>query len=133
MSSIKVTFGSGKKVQASLRNFIIETDQPERSGGDNSAPSPYELFLASLATCAGFYAKIFCDSRKITTDGIEIEQSLEYDPLKRKLSKILFSVSLPNSFPEQYREPLMRSIEQCAVKLTIQDPPDFEVVTKKPF
>ncbi len=55
MDEFEVFFPGGKKVAANYRGFTIETDQPLQGGGDNTAASPFELFLASLATCAGFY------------------------------------------------------------------------------
>ncbi len=52
-NDFKVTFPGGVKVDTTFREFTIRTDQPVRDGGENTAPSPFILFLASLATCAG--------------------------------------------------------------------------------
>ena len=63
--SIKVHFPGNKKVHAESNGFTIETDQPLKAGGDGTAPAPFELFLASLATCAGIYVKSFFDARSL--------------------------------------------------------------------
>ncbi|MDA8242639.1 MAG: osmotically inducible protein OsmC, partial [Elusimicrobia bacterium] len=55
MSEMEITFPGGKKVNALWHGFEIATDQPKSSGGDNSAPAPFDLFLASLGTCAGIF------------------------------------------------------------------------------
>jgi putative redox protein len=76
---MKITFDGGKVVTAHTKEHSIRTDQPITHGGENSAPSPFELFLASIGTCAGIYVKSFCDNRKIPTDKISIIQTAEYD------------------------------------------------------
>ena len=50
---MEITFAGGKKINANLNGHLIKTDQPVTSGGENTAPSPYDLFLASIGTCAG--------------------------------------------------------------------------------
>jgi len=50
---MKIYFPHGKKVFADYGGFTIETDQAVKAGGDGSAPAPFNLFLASLGTCAG--------------------------------------------------------------------------------
>ena len=51
--AINVTFPGGRKVIAQAGDQLIATDQPIEDGGQGTAPSPFMLFLASLATCAG--------------------------------------------------------------------------------
>lgn len=129
---ITITFPGGKKVSAEMNGMIIPTDQPKKLGGDDTAPSPYALFLASIGTCAGIYVLSFCQERKIPTDAISLSQRLEYATTaegKSKLSKILIDIHVPPEFPEKYHAALVRVAEQCAVKKTIQDPPHFEVRT----
>ena len=55
MSTMIVTFPGGKRVDAEYGGFTVRTDQPPQSGGEGSAPQPFDLFLASIATCAGIY------------------------------------------------------------------------------
>ena len=67
-----VTFDGGKVNTAHLNGHVIRTDQPEKSGGQNSAPALCDLFLASIGTCAGIYVRSFCDQREISSDNIKI-------------------------------------------------------------
>ncbi|MFP4369144.1 MAG: OsmC family protein [Candidatus Kapaibacterium sp.] len=126
---IKITFPGNKKVDAQMNGFVINTDQSPKVGGDGSAPEPFALFLASIGTCAGIYVKGFCDSRGISSEGIEIDQNLQYDTVKQKIGKITLDIKVPKDFPEKYYDALVRAADQCAVKKTIQDPPEFEVKT----
>ncbi len=126
---MKVYFPGNKKVYADFNGFTVQTDQPVYGGGDGTAPAPFEVFLASLATCAGIYVKGFCDSRGISAEGITLEQDIDYDRARGRISKITLDIKVPESFPTQYYDALVRSASQCAVKKTLQDPPEFEIKT----
>lgn len=125
---IKITLSDNKKVNAQIGKHTIYTDQPLSSGGDGTAPSPIVLFLASLGTCAGFYIKSFCDSRGISTDNIEIIQKVNYDNATNKISKVIIEVQLPKDFPDKYKESVLLSTNQCAVKQYLNNPFEVESV-----
>ncbi len=127
---IEVVFPGGKKVDANYNGFTIKTDQPIRGGGDGSAPAPFDLFLASIGTCAGIYVLGFCQQRGIPTDGMKIVQRMEIDPIRRGIGAIMLEIQIPPQFPEQYKDAVIRSAELCAVKKHIQDPPKFNIYTK---
>jgi putative redox protein len=123
-----VAFPGGKKVDATFGGFTVVTDQSEKNGGDGSAPEPFDLFLASLATCAGIYVLGFCQKRDIPTDGIRLVQRLDRDE-EKKIVRIAISIEVPASFPEKYHEALVRVAAKCAVKRTIESPPEFAIET----
>jgi len=50
---MEVFFPGGKKVNSTYKGFTVKTDQAKNEGGDGTAPEPYDLFLASIGTCAG--------------------------------------------------------------------------------
>ncbi len=124
-----ITLDAGKKVTAHQLLHSITTDQPVTSGGENSAPAPFDLFLASIGTCAGIYVKSFCDQRNIPTDKIRIIQTIKFDSQKRLPSNIKLDIQLPPDFPEKYRSAVISAADLCAVKRAIADPPVFEVIT----
>ncbi len=129
---ITIRFAGGKKVVAEFNGFAVTTDQPVKFGGEGSAPSPYEYFLASIGTCAGVYVLGFCEKRNIPTENIALRQSLLYRKVegdKIILEKILIEVQVPPAFPQEYHEALIKFIDQCAVKKTIMNPPQFEIRT----
>jgi ribosomal protein S12 methylthiotransferase accessory factor len=125
---ITVSLPGGKRVDARVGRFTIATDQPPEQGGSGSAPEPFSLFLASLATCAGIYVVGFCQARNIPTDGIRLVQHTENDP-KGKLLRVATEVHVPADFPARYREQIARAAAACKVKKTIAEPPTFEVTT----
>jgi putative redox protein len=124
-----VSFDGSKRVRASYGRFEIVTDQSVKNGGDASAPEPYDLFLASLANCAGVYVLGFCDKRGIPTDGIRLVESWQRDS-KGRIETIHIDIEVPDDFPEKYHDALVRVANQCAVKKTIENPPVFQVETK---
>jgi ribosomal protein S12 methylthiotransferase accessory factor len=129
MNNMEVTFDGGKVITAHLNGHIIRTDQPVNSGGGNTAPAPFELFLASVGTCAGIYVKSFCDQREIPTENIRIIQSLEFGKETKLPSNIKLDIQLPSDFPEKYKSAVINAAELCLVKKTINNPPEFEVIT----
>ncbi len=126
---MKIYFPGGKKVYADYHNFTHETDQPVMAGGEGTAPAPFDLFLASLGTCAGIYVLGFCQQRGIDSEGIEIIQRMNFDPLTRLISKIDLEIKLPESFPEKYKNAVIQSANLCAVKKHLENPPEFNVFT----
>lgn len=125
---MNVTFPGGKKVDVQSGEYTIHTDQPVRAGGGGTAPSPFELFLASLAACAGFYVLDFCQHRNIDTAGIEVVQSMERDPASHMVSLVRVEIRLPAGFPEKYKQAVVQAASLCAVKKHIEHAPRFEVV-----
>ena len=128
---MEITFDGGKVITAHLHGHVIRTDQPVNSGGENSAPSPFELFLASIGTCAGIYVKSFCDNRKIPTDNIKIIQNAEYDKESGLPVNITLDIKLPKDFPEKYIASVINVAQLCKVKKTIANPPVFEIKTSQ--
>ncbi len=126
---MEITFDGGKVITAHLNGHKIKTDQPVNNGGENSAPSPFDVFLASIGTCAGIYVKSFCDNRKIPSDKIRIIQTAEYDKQTGLPVSINIDIKLPPDFPEMYKEAVIKSAELCKVKKTIANPPVFRVFT----
>jgi putative redox protein len=126
---MEITFDGGKIVTAHTHGHEIVTDQPVNQGGKNSAPTPFDLFLASIGTCAGIYVKSFCDNRKIPTDKIKIIQTAEFDDETGLPKNIRIEIRLPGDFPEQYKEAVIKAANLCKVKKTIANPPQFDVMT----
>ncbi len=121
-----VKLGPGKKVDVEYKGFTIKTDQPVHGGGEGSAPAPFDYFLASIGSCAGIYALSFCEQRGIPVDKVKIIQKHEFNPEKRMIGKIKFEVIVPEEFPDKYKKAIISSINLCAVKKHMQDPPEFE-------
>ncbi len=124
---IEVSFPGAKRVNARVGGFEVKTDQPRDLGGEASAIAPYDLFLASIATCAGVYVLGFCQARGLSTQGLTLIQRHEFDEVTHLVRAIRIEVKLPQGFPERYRAAVVRAAESCKVKKTIAAAPSFEV------
>jgi ribosomal protein S12 methylthiotransferase accessory factor len=125
---IELSFPGGKRVVAQLGGHRIETDQPVELGGQDTAPAPFDLFLASIATCAGIYALGFLQARGLSTEGLGLRQQVELDPVTHVLRSVRLELTLPPDCPEKYRAAVLRAVESCKVKKTIAAMPSFEVI-----
>jgi len=132
MSRMTVQFPGGKKVDAHYNGFTIRTDQSPRGGGEGSAPQPFDLFLASLATCAGIYVKGFCDARGIGTEGLRLEMEILPDPQRPRIGGLDLHLHLPPGFPAQHVDAVVRAAGHCAVKQALQEPPRIQVLPHLP-
>lgn len=124
---MEVTFDGGKVITAHINGHSISTDQPVTAGGKNSAPTPFELFLASIGTCAGIFVKFFCDNRGISTENIKITQTADYDSQTGLPLNINIDIHLPSNFPEKYKDAVINAADMCKVKKTIALQPKFHV------
>ena len=127
--TIEVSFPGGKKVDGKIENMIIKTDQPIKDGGEGTAPEPFHLFLASIATCAGIYALDFCQAREIETQDMTLTMNCEFDPSGRVCQKLSIDLRVPTGFPEKYKKAIVRTMDLCSVKKHIMNPPEFEIKT----
>lgn len=129
-TDMDIYFPGGKRVDVKYGDFVIKTDQSIKSGGDSSAPPPFDYFLASIGACSGIYVLSFCQTRNIPTDNIQLKLSYTYDQKKRLIDRITITVELPPDFPEQYVQPVLRAAEFCAVTKHLYDPPEIKLESK---
>jgi ribosomal protein S12 methylthiotransferase accessory factor len=91
---------------------------------------PFDLFLASIGTCAGIYVLGFCQQRGLSTEGIQIVQRTHMNQQNGMVEEIDLEILVPPTFPEKYYEAVIRSAELCKVKKHLEKPPKFNISTK---
>lgn len=126
---ITLRFSGNKRVDALFGDRVVHTDQAPEHGGEGSAPEPFQLFLASLATCAGVYVLGFCQARDLPTDGIRLVQRHDFSEDGR-LRRVTMQISVPADFPSKYVPALERVAAKCTVKRVIQEAPEFVIEAK---
>jgi putative redox protein len=129
MADMEIYFPGGKRVYADYNGFTHQTDQPPRGGGDGSAPAPFDLFLASIGTCAGIYALGFMQQRGIDPAGSKLTMRTHFNPDVGLIDNIELELKTPSGFPEKYRDAIINAMELCAVKKHLMQPPAFAVTT----
>lgn len=124
-----ISFPGGSCVDADCGDVVIRTDQPASNGGNRSAATPFELFLASMGTCAGIYVLGFCQQRGLPTEDVRIVEKVEMDPKTHLVSEVKLEIRLPADFPKKYESALVRAAELCTVKRHLEVPPSVKVET----
>jgi ribosomal protein S12 methylthiotransferase accessory factor len=125
-SEIVVTLPGGRRVDAFVNGHRVLTDQPKDNGGEDTAPSPFNLFLASLGTCAGIFVQGFCAKRGLPTEGIVLKEHPHFSD-DGTLTGVDIDITLPKDFPEKYRDAVVRVAQECSVKRAIAAHPTFTV------
>jgi uncharacterized OsmC-like protein len=124
---VKVTHLDGVRFSVQSRSHTILCDQPADNGGEDQGMTPPEFMLASLASCAGFYAMQYLKTRSLADTGVEI--SVTADKLKppARLGNFNIRVTCPVPLSEDQHEGLMRSVKSCLVHNTLLHPPQISI------
>jgi putative redox protein len=122
---LTIDFPGGSRVDAHFGLFTVQTDQPPAG----TAPTPFDMFLASIGTCAGIYVLGFCNQRHLRAGGISIIEKVSWNPMSGMVDKISLEIKLPPGFPEKYRQAVINSAQRCAVKKHLEHPPAFQITT----
>jgi hypothetical protein len=69
---VKISQIVGVRLEIQARSHTITCDQPADNGGEDSGMTPPELLLASLGSCAAFYAAQYLRTRNLTQSGVEV-------------------------------------------------------------
>jgi ribosomal protein S12 methylthiotransferase accessory factor len=125
--NMEIRLSGNHRVEASYKGFLVATDQPLEHGGEASAPTPFDLFLASIGTCMGYYAQRFCAARNLDSDGLALTLAFDRGRDGKGIEAIRVAVELPAEFPAMYRRALRAAIEGCAVKRQMENPPHVSV------
>jgi putative redox protein len=127
---MRIYFPGGKRVDAQYKGLTIQTDQSVMNGGEGKSPAPFDLFLASIGTCAGIYVLSFCQERNIPTQNIDLVMKTKSGNESGMIEKIAIDINLPDGFPEKYNKAVRQAADLCAVKKNITNAPEFEINIK---
>lgn len=89
---------------------------------DGSLMNPLEAFYATLAGCAGVFAKKACKELGISAEGIQISCKPFAGPGgPLTLAKFKTSVTFPATFTPEQKSAVLDAITHCAVKTIVAD------------
>src|SRR5205814_7126770 len=120
--TIAVQYLGDDRLGISVRGHQVRTDQPEEDGGTDTAPTPTELFLASLAGCVAFYAERYLRRHGLSTEGLEVACDWAWAREPLRVGAVELMVREPGLPPER-EEAFRRLIEQCPIHNTLRQPP----------
>lgn len=124
---IKVTQIEGVKFSIEARSHTVICDQPAENGGTDAGMTPPELLLASLGSCAAFYAAEYLRTRNLAQSGVEVAVDAEKLKPPARLGNFKVRVISPVALNEEQREAMMRSVRHCLVHNTLLNPPEIAI------
>ena len=122
-----IEYAGGRKLIARHRGLQVLSDQPESGGGENTAMTPTELFIASLALCVGAFVVYFAQRHDIQLEGMKIETDYQMSDNPRRVGAIQVRVHMPGPVSKRYQAALQRTAEHCVVHNTLHEPPDVVI------
>ena len=110
------------------RGHSIVSDQPAENGGFDEGMTPPELLLASLGSCAGFYAAQYLRKHKLASEGTRVRVTCDKvkQPVAR-LTNFVVEVEVPVELSEEHLKGVHNAVEHCLVHNTLQHPPKIEL------
>ena len=110
-----------------IRGHVIAVDQPVADGGADTAPTPTELFVASLAGCVAFYARRFLARHGLPEEGLQVTVDYEMGSRPARVTRIDLRIGLDGDLPEDKAKALLAVASHCTVHNTLVEAPDVMV------
>ena len=115
--------------EAEARGHRILCDQPVENHGLDAGMSPPEFLLASLGTCAGYYAAQYLSTRHLATDGLRVRVIAEKAQQPARLGSFRIEVVAPG-LEQRHQEGVLRAVKSCLVHNTLLHAPTIETVVE---
>lgn len=117
----------GVRFAIGARGHSVICDQPAENGGADSGMTPPELLLASLGSCAAFYAAQYLKSRSLSDDGVKVSVTAEKLRQPARLGRFQIDVISPVSLPREQEQAMMNAVHQCLIHNTLLSVPEIQI------
>ena len=129
---VQITQLEGVRFAIKARNHTIVCDQPVENGGTDAGMTPPELMLASLGSCAAFYAAQYLKTRHLAETGVEVSVTAEKLKQPARLGAFRINVSCPVQLTEEQQQALTNSVHHCLIHNTLLSPPEIAIYLALP-
>lgn len=124
---VNAEFLGGVKFEVEARGHRLICDQPIDNGGSDAGMTPPEFLLASLATCAAYYAAQYLKARQLPADDLKVRVSAEKAHQPARLGSFRIEVTAPG-LDERHQAGIIRAAKACLIHNTLLGHPSIEVV-----
>jgi uncharacterized OsmC-like protein len=124
---VRVDYEAGDRFRIAVRQHTISVDQPASDGGEDTAPTPTELFIASLASCVAFYARRFAARHDIPTDGLAVTAEFSMASHPARVGEITLQLHVPAELSPEQQAALLAVTSRCTVHSTLMQPPEVRI------
>jgi uncharacterized OsmC-like protein len=127
MPAVTVQHVDGDRFTIGIRDHLIAVDQPVIDGGEDTAPTPTELFVASLASCVAFYARRYLARHKLQTTGLRVTTEYRMGSHPARVSDVRIGIEVDSAVPHDRREALLAVASHCTVHNTVTHPRAIDI------
>lgn len=127
MSTVEVEYTGGERYEVAVRGHRLVVDQPVADGGADSAATPTELFVVSLAACVGYYAGRYLARHGLPRDGLRVSAEFEMASRPARVGSVRLRVAVPPGFPPERLTGLHAVASHCTVHNTLHQPPTVDI------
>ena len=131
MLQVDVRHLGGVRFEADARGHRTICDQPIGNGGQDTGMTPPEFLLASLATCAGYYAAEYLKTRGLPARGLGVRVEAEKAALPARLASFYIEVTAPD-LAEVHRDGVLKAVKKCLIHDTLLGSPDIGIGVNTP-
>jgi putative redox protein len=124
---MRVEHRGGDKFDINVRGHVVRVDQPVKDGGEDTAPTPTELFIASLASCVAFYARRYLARHNLPTEGLAVEATFEMGAKPARVAGINVRLIVPEGVPAERLDALLAVASHCTVHNTLESTPEVSI------
>jgi putative redox protein len=124
---MRVEHRGGDKFDITIRGHVVRVDQPVKDRGEDTAPTPTELFIASLASCVAFYARRYLARHDLPTEGLAVETTFEMGSRPARVAGIDLRLIVPEGVPAERLDALLAVASHCTVHNTLETTPEVSI------
>ncbi len=130
--ALNVRHLGGDRFAIDIRGHTVTVDQPADMGGEDTAPSPTELFIAGLASCIAFYARRYLRRHQIPEDGLAVATAYELTTRPARVSQVEVRITPPAALPADRREAFLAVASHCTVHNSLEQAPSVTIAIDEP-
>lgn len=128
VQTMSVHYRNGERYDIDVRGHTLTVDQPADAGGEDAAPTPTEMFVASLASCVAFYAGRYLTRHGIEREGLSVTATYQMAADRpARVTSIDLTVWVPDTVPAERRPALQKVVEHCTVHNSLTAPPTVHI------
>ena len=124
---VRVDYEAGDRFRIAVRQHTIIVDQPVSDGGEDTAPTPTELLIASLASCVAFYARRFAARHDIPTNGLAVTADFSMASNPARVGEIALQLHVPAELSPELQASLLAVTSHCTVHSTLMQRPEVRI------
>jgi putative redox protein len=124
---VRVEHLGGMQFEIKARHHRIASDQPVDNGGFDEGMTPPELLLASLGSCAGFYAAQYLRKHQLATEGTIVRVTAEKAANPPRLTNFRTEINVSSACEDPHREGIEQAVRHCLIHNTLLNPPSISL------